>query len=279
MKWTQEELSTLRARYESARCGADLRLDDLATTLGRDKANICRKARELGLTHQGRNKVLERKPRPAPQFASDTERRAATGQRMKAWIATNGHPRGAAGMRHTDEAKALISEGSKRAWADPNSKLNSEDLAERKAAIVYARIRSGRRFRTFSRGKGGKRQDLGDVYFRSSWEANYARYLNWAKGRGLILAWAYESRTFEFEGIKRGTRFYTPDFEVTLPDGKVEWHEVKGWMNQQSRTRLARMARYFPDEVVRLIDKAWFSGAIRQGLDGIIPNWEKDQKR
>ena len=31
----------------------------------------------------------------------------------------------------------------------------------------------------YTRGKGGKRKDLDNVYFRNSWEANYARFLNY----------------------------------------------------------------------------------------------------
>jgi len=63
--------------------------------------------------------------------------------------------------------------------------------------------------------KAGKRADLGNRFFRSKWEANYARYLEWMKNRGEITDWDYECDTFEFGRIKRGGRFYTPDFKVT----------------------------------------------------------------
>jgi len=116
------------------------------------------------------------------------------------------------------------------------------------------------------RGKGGRRQDLGNRYFRSTYEANYARYLNWAK-----IPWEYETKTFWFEGIKRGTRSYTPDF--WLPS-KGQYHEVKGWMDPKSKTKLDRMKRYFPEVKVIVIGADWFRAAERQGLCSLIPGWE-----
>lgn len=122
--------------------------------------------------------------------------------------------------------------------------------------------------------QGGKRADLGHRYFRSRSEANYARYLNLLQKQGKILGWEYEPHTFWFEGIKRGTRDYTPDFKLHLPNGKHEWHEVKGWMDQKSRTRLKRMAKYFPDETVVVIGMKWFAQARRNGLAAAIDGWE-----
>lgn len=87
----------------------------------------------------------------------------------------------------------------------------------------------------------GTREDLG-IYVRSRWEANYARYLNWLKSLGEIRDWKYEPDTFEFADIKRGTRFYTPDFKITEKNGETVYHEVKGWLDQRSATKLKRMA-------------------------------------
>jgi hypothetical protein len=122
----------------------------------------------------------------------------------------------------------------------------------------------------------GRRGDLDDVYFRSSWEANYARYLKFMQARGEVASWGYETRTFWFEAIKRGTRSYLPDFEVTFMDGRHEWHEVKGWMDDKSKTKLARMAIYYPDEVVRIIGEGWFKQARKGGLAAVIPHWESN---
>ncbi len=123
------------------------------------------------------------------------------------------------------------------------------------------------------RGRGGRREDLDGLYVRSSWEANYARYLNWLVEVGELLAWEYEPDTFAFVGIKRGTRFYTPDFKVFNKDGSVEYHEVKGYMDQPSRTKLKRMVKYYPDITVVLIDKDAYYEIAKQ-VRCLIPHWE-----
>lgn len=121
-------------------------------------------------------------------------------------------------------------------------------------------------------GKGGVRSDLG-IYVRSTWEANYARYLNWLKSNNLIVDWKYEPKTFYFDAIKRGTRSYTPDFLVTELSGREVFHEVKGYMDQKSRTKLRRMAKYYPEIAVLVIEKTAMRD-IREKLSGVIPNWE-----
>jgi hypothetical protein len=94
------------------------------------------------------------------------------------------------------------------------------------------------------RGHGGKRADIRNgMYFRSSWEANYARYLTWLMENRQIENWEYEIDTFEFTEIKKGSRFYTPDFLVYNCDGTTEYHEVKGYMDARSRTKMNRMKK------------------------------------
>lgn len=116
---------------------------------------------------------------------------------------------------------------------------------------------------------GGRR-----IYARSRWEANYARYLEWLKLSGSISEWEHEPHTFWFENIKRGTRSYLPDFRVTFNTGAIEWHEVKGWMDARSRTKLKRMAKYYPSEKIVLIGSKWFKDN-RLNLMGIIADWEE----
>lgn len=121
--------------------------------------------------------------------------------------------------------------------------------------------------------KGGKREDLDNRFFRSRWEANYARYLNWMVKRGEIERWEYETVTFEFPQVKRGTRFYTPDFKIFNKDGSHEFHEVKGYMDAKSITRHTRMARYFPHEKLVMIDKAFYLSLAKE-MSRLIPGWE-----
>jgi hypothetical protein len=109
---------------------------------------------------------------------------------------------------------------------------------------------------------------IGDqcIFLRSLWEFNYAQILENRKRLGIIRNWRYEPITFWFLQIKRGTRSYKPDFEVTLLDGSIEYHEVKGWMTPRSRTALKRMAKYHPDVVIRLIGPEEYRTLRRGGV-------------
>jgi len=268
--WDEAELAELRAAYVNAEGPVDLA--GLAERLGRDKANVCRKARALGLTNQSRAKVEQRKP--TRKHSTEAEARAAIGEATRARIAAQGHPRGAAGMRHSPEALAEISRKSRASWRDPTSGHHSEGRRQKASDRLVERIVAGEMRQGYTRSRGGRRDDLGGIYFRSAWEANYARYLNLLMAKGEILGWAFEPKTFTFERIKRGTRAYTPDFRIDLAGGGHEWHEVKGWMDAKSKTRLARMARYFPDERVVVVDAKWFKAANKT-LAGLIPGWER----
>lgn len=121
--------------------------------------------------------------------------------------------------------------------------------------------------------KGGRRADLGNLYFRSRWEANYARYLNWLMEKGEIAGWEFEPKTFEFPNIKRGMRFYTPDFKVFAKNGSYEYHEVKGYLTADGRTKLRRMARHFPNEPVILIAEPQYRAMAKQ-VAKMLPHWE-----
>jgi len=127
----------------------------------------------------------------------------------------------------------------------------------------------------FTRCKGGKRGDLGNIYFRSRYEANYARYLSFIiKNNCDIKRWEFEPETFEFSKIKKGTRFYTPDFKIYFKDGHVEYHEVKGWDYPKGKTARKRFAKYYPHLKLILIDEEFFRGVKHQGMDKLIPGWE-----
>lgn len=125
------------------------------------------------------------------------------------------------------------------------------------------------------RGKGGRRADLGNIYFRSRWEANWARYLNWLKSIGEIQLWKFEPKTFTFTKISHGSRFYTPDFLVINKDGSAEYHEVKGWMDQKSATKIRRMAKYFPEVKLIVIDAKAYR-AVAKKVAALCPGWESN---
>lgn len=122
----------------------------------------------------------------------------------------------------------------------------------------------------------GRGADLGDVWFRSGWERNYCRVLQLKKSRGIISKWEYEPRRFYFGGYKRNPHSYLPDFRVTYPDGRIEWHEVKGYQKKIGMTALKRMALHYPQEKIVLIDAPVYQ-AIRRQVSMLIPYWEGER--
>lgn len=111
------------------------------------------------------------------------------------------------------------------------------------------------------------------IFFRSLWEANYALYLDFLISCKQIVSWKFESKTFWFESIKRGVRSYKPDFEVKNNNGRICFHEVKGWMDAKSKTKLKRMAKYYPDVKMVLIEQKQYKEIIKK-LKGLIKFYE-----
>ena len=56
-------------------------------------------------------------------------------------------------------------------------------------------------------------------------ESSYAQYLEGEKQGGRVADYWFESLKLK---VADGTCWYTPDFMVLLPDGRLELHEVKG---------------------------------------------------
>ena len=117
----------------------------------------------------------------------------------------------------------------------------------------------------YSRSQHGWREFAGGkkYFMRSGWEWNYGLYLDFLVKQRQIKSWEYEVDTFWFLKIMRGTRSYTPDFKITNPDGSIEYHEVKGYMDQRSATKLKRMRIYYPKIKILLIDKSAYNGIMK----------------
>ena len=237
-------------------------MNGLAKRLGITKPSISAWARRYGLTDRCRPKMIDR---------------VAAGERVKKLWRERGHPRGMAGKHHTTETRERISKTHRALWADPNGPHNRERAAKRFAdwhAEHFEELRAQGRYRPYSRGKVGRRADLNNLYVRSRWEANFARYLNWLLAQGKIKSWEYEPKTFRFPRKKGEPTWYTPDFRVWLNNGCHCWYEVKGWMDLKSRARLSRFVSHYPREQLIVVDEAWFRRAHRS-LRWRLPHWEK----
>lgn len=137
------------------------------------------------------------------------------------------------------------------------------------------------------RSRIGKREDLG-MFFRSSYEANLARILNHKK-----ISWSYEPQVFFFEGVKKGTISYLPDFRIEKPDGSHSWIETKGYLDKKGKTALTRFKKFYPQEFACLeaicdrpnsktdvflkklgIRQISYMKELEKLWKGVIPNWE-----
>lgn len=262
-EWTTREMDIVRERYLLSGNGGPLNLEQLAIELGRPKTSIARLARTMGLTDRRRRVMQER---------ADRQR-----ERVRQWHQTHAHPRGALGMVHTPEAREKMSKASR----ENQQRVSPEEWEERRMKSRKTieqhyqddpNFRQGGSENVKSRSSSRKREDLGGLFLRSIWEANYARYLNWIKDQGEIADWEYEADTFVFYGETRGAISYTPDFKVTEKDGSVVYHEVKGWMDGPSKTRLRRMKKHYPDVTVIVIGKDEYKAI--QKWKNLLPNWE-----
>ncbi len=177
----------------------------------------------------------------------------------------------ATAMKHTSETKSKISKSSKELAARRTPERESlrmlKALKTRESNGTLYPPKHGN-WKSDWRDIGGKRK-----YFRSRWEANYARYLEFLKQNGKIKDWEHEPKTFWFEKILRGVRSYLPDFLVTELDGSERYFEVKGWMDPKSITKIKRMAKYYPDVVLVVVDSKAYKALAKQ-VGGFIQDWE-----
>lgn len=75
-------------------------------------------------------------------------------------------------------------------------------------------------------------------------ERLYSQLLDARMANGEILSWAFEA--IKFRLAKR--TWYTPDFEVTTPT-HFEYHEVKGFWQDDARVKFKVVAEAYPDRI------------------------------
>lgn len=256
-RFSAEDDARLVREYEAHADRGEL--NKLASDMERTKYFIARQARRLGLTKRNRS-------RP---YTSES-----LSQRVTLWHKTHKHPRGMLGKKHSEESRRRMCEVSLRITNTEEFKNKASDrmIARWHSMDPMARIQlqslSGRTWKAGWRTIGGQKR-----YFRSRWEANYARYLEWLRSYGEILSWEHEPKTFWFNEIKRGVRSYLPDFLVIERNGKQAYHEVKGWMDAASATKIKRMAKYYPDVTLIVIDAPAYKSIDRK-VRGLVPEWE-----
>lgn len=139
--------------------------------------------------------------------------------------------------KHTKEVRKKISDSKKQLWLDGVYKYNN-----------------------YSNTKWGHRKDL-KQFFRSTWEANFARVLKYLK-----IPYRYEWKRFN---TSYGS--YTPDFYI--PSRRI-YVEVKGWENPKFNQKVKRnWLRNNCGVVVVMIRKDKYL-IIERIFSKLLGNWE-----
>lgn len=242
--------------YKNGFKKGDGKQKNLALSIGRTPQFISRYAKTKGLTNSKRK---------CDQIICE-----AIGIRTKKNIEENGHPKGMLGKKHSETVvknmKQRLKEWHENASDEVKQQKYDKMVASSRERGVFDHSRGS--WKSAWRIIGGKKK-----FFRSRWEANYARYLELLKIQGKITDWFHEPETFWFKDIKRGTRSYLPDFKVIELDGTHKWIEVKGWMDAKSKTKLKRFAKYYPKEKMELVQAKWFKDNSKS-MQNIISDWE-----
>ena len=224
-----------------------------------EEANYKRGSSFRGKKRPEHSKLLKSRGfKPADYFTNDTKDKMSSSIKKAVKdgrIKTDNFK----GHRHTDMAKKKQSDATRKMWLNPESIFNSDAHRQKLSDRFSLFHQSNPGLNRYSRGKGSH-ETIGNkkYWFRSSWEVVYANYLQFLLNKKQIKKWEYEVDTFWFEKIRRGVRSYKPDFKITNLNGKIEYHEVKGWMDPKSATKIKRMALYYPEIKLIIIGKEEF---------------------
>lgn len=273
--WTDKQIEILKDEYKNKMFNNEIDLNKIVSITKKLKSNIVRKAKELGLTNINRKKKKEKIVKISKAKFNDDERKEFRKKLMSNRHKVNGHPM--LGKFHSKESLEKMSIKSTKSWASKTEEQKQNIIL--KASKTKERNGTMQTMNRANASWGAAWREIGGYkkYYRSKWEANYARYLEWLKQKGDISDWKHEPETFWFDGIKRGCMSYLPDFKVTESNGSIAYHEVKGWMDDRSKTKIKRMAKYHPNVKLIVIDSKSYA-SIKKVMQPIIKDWETDSK-
>lgn len=181
----------------------------------------------------------------AGKLKKNAEQNRKIGIRVKQYWKEHGHPRGMLGKKHNEKTLLKMGVSIKKSWANKTPQ-QLEAFSRRASARTILTCAQSRRTASWR----SEWREIGEhrIFFRSSWEANYARYLQLRKERGEIKEWSHEPERFPFPFSRKceGCASYLPDFKIYNNDGTSYFVEVKGWMDKRSVLAIEKMKEFFP---------------------------------
>lgn len=254
---SEKEKQQIRDLYINGFKSGDGKLDDLCKEINRTKQFISRYAKSINLTNRHRKN-------------SDTikKQRSIT---SKEYLIKHGHPKGMLGKNHSIKTRKRFS----IIRTEEYKNMPEIEKKRRSFKAIKTKIdKYGSCFNTNGDTKktwkaGWREIDTRYYYFRSRWEANYARYLQSLKENKLIFDWLYEPDVLYFENEHKS---YIPDFKIICKNNNIQYHEVKGWYDERSKCIFSLMKKYYPNVTLLIINGKWFNNNKR--VLNSIPNWE-----
>lgn len=267
-KWTEPEKKRLREIYASGRWDV---IDVAARELGRSRAGIACMSNQLGISGRKRgakwsDELSEKISRQRTTVWTDSEI-----ERLRILYESTDHcPSEKDILDAGFNPKTCRSVASEMGFSRAGRfKVQKECKV---CGVVFVSDRSSKRKFCGPRcGYTGRNDfnknsifttgefEFGDVVIRarSSWEVVYACYLEREKIYGRIRSWRFEPKRFVFDTAGK-FRSYLPDFEVTNPDGSIEYHEVKGVVTNRTEAQFKQMSEQYPEVRIVLRDSKWF---------------------
>lgn len=254
-----------------AYCGAQY-VDTTKRLVGRTCSKAC--ACALGVATRMKNDSYERTPEQNRKLSASMKLKYADGwqpasSEWKQRRSEDMKRRWASGLMASQTKAAALKKYGVEHWTKSDegraaiSKLHSgrrysKDVRRKMSLSARRRLRT-KRETLYTSARGGCRADLGGMYFRSNWEANFARIMNY---RGVV--WEYEPTTFELDE----TTSYTPDFLV-----EGTYYELKGRMSTLCEEKLTLFRKKYDDVVLEVIGPSEYS-ELGKTYKHLIPTWE-----
>lgn len=164
---------------------------------------------------------------------------------------------------HTDENHKKVSLALKgKPKSEEHKKKLSQTMIDKGIAKGKNNPMYGKHPITTKGFKSGKRIDLNNQYFRSTWEANFARIIQYNNKQ-----YEYEKHVFPVK-IDGNDCTYLPDFKIDNI-----FYEIKGYWYDDAKIKTEAFMQQYPEIKLVIVDSEKYY-KLRNKYKKLIDNWE-----